>query len=97
MKLSCAAGPWCPPAKLYSAGHHLPRLEDERCPGQLPCPCTGSEQQQQQCLTMEAGMLDIPAGNTTVVQVWGNLACPAGNCQVHPPRRCLQTSAVCFN
>ncbi|PRW60843.1 family transcriptional regulator [Chlorella sorokiniana] len=59
------AGPSCPPFKLYSAGHHLSLLEDEGCPGYLPCPCTG---EQQRCFALETGTLDIPAGNTTVVQ-----------------------------
>lgn len=63
------AGPWCPPFKLYSAGHHLPLLEDMGCPGELPCPCAG---EQQRCFALEAGTLDIPAGNTTVVQVRGS-------------------------
>lgn len=51
---------------MYSSGHHLPRLEDETCPGTLPCPCQG---EQEQCLATEAGTIDIPGGNTTVVQV----------------------------
>ena len=63
-----AGGLYCPSVKLYSSGHHLPRLEDEACPGTLPCPCEG---QQERCLSTEAGTIDIPEGSTTVVQVRG--------------------------
>lgn len=41
-------------------------MEDESCPGTLPCPCQG---EQEQCLATEGGTIDIPLGNTTVVQV----------------------------
>lgn len=57
---------YCPTVKFYSTGHHLPRLEDERCPGTLPCPCQGGREL---CLATEGGSIDIPRGNTTVVQV----------------------------
>ncbi|KAL4856779.1 Propionyl-CoA carboxylase alpha chain [Chlorella vulgaris] len=61
-------GTYCPSVKTYSSGHHLPRVEDEGCPGTLPCPCKG---QQEQCLSLEPGTIDIPTGHTTptVVQV----------------------------
>ncbi|KAI3429324.1 hypothetical protein D9Q98_005419 [Chlorella vulgaris] len=64
-------GTYCPSVKTYSSGHHLPRVEDEGCPGTLPCPCKG---QQEQCLSLEAGTIDIPTGHTTptVVQVVRN-------------------------
>ncbi|KAL4427458.1 hypothetical protein ABPG77_000747 [Micractinium sp. CCAP 211/92] len=58
---------YCPTVKFYSTGHHLPRLEDERCPGTLPCPCQGGREL---CLATEGGSIDIPRGNTTVVQVF---------------------------
>ncbi|PSC68661.1 hypothetical protein C2E20_7700 [Micractinium conductrix] len=61
-----AGSTYCPSVKFYSSGHHLPRLEDEGCPGTLPCPCKG---EQEQCLAVDAGTIDIPPGNTTVVQV----------------------------
>ncbi|EFN59595.1 hypothetical protein CHLNCDRAFT_132983 [Chlorella variabilis] len=64
-----SGGLYCPSVKLYSSGHHLPRLEDEACPGTLPCPCEG---QQERCLSTEAGTIDIPGGSTTVVQVIRN-------------------------
>ncbi|KAL4447423.1 hypothetical protein ABPG75_004642 [Micractinium tetrahymenae] len=57
---------YCPSVKFYSTGHHLPRVEDESCPGTLPCPCEGG---QERCLDTEGGTIDIPRGNTTVVQV----------------------------
>ena len=131
---TAAGSTYCPSVKFYSSGHHLPRLEDEGCPGgqapciqregrpgreasrsaapasaccrqqaeaaackqashaprslpcpppppppppsrtpcgpliagTLPCPCKG---EQEQCLAVDAGTIDIPPGNTTVVQV----------------------------
>lgn len=68
---------YCPSVKFYSTGHHLPRVEDEHCPGTLPCPCQGG---QERCLATEGGTIDIPQGNTTVVQVGLALECLPGCC-----------------